>query len=461
MKLVFDLECDGFLAECTKMHCITTKDIDTGKVFRFHEESKWNRDGNLADGVKMIEEADLIVGHNIIPFDIPVIQKFYPGFSPKGLVRDTLICAKLIWPREILRRRDYANISNKGCKLPRGKAGNHSLEAWGYRLVNYKGDYDGGWETFNISMLEYGVQDVEVTLALWRVIVSKKTPEEAVQIEHDMNEICLRQTNYGFAFDVPGCVKLFGELEERLAKVEAELMPHFPPIWVSKGIFKPKRTQNRKVPGWTHKELMTKYDPTTGEGAFTKVVLQKFNPDSGDQIAARLIRTYGWEPAEYTKKGKPKTDEDSLKGLTYPGIPQLLDYLMVNKRLEQVGTGKQSWLKVERDGVIHGKVDVSGAITGRMSHSKPNQSQVPKVGNPYGLECRTLFKARPGKVLVGCDASGLELRVFGNYLAKSDGGSYADIVVDGDIHTVNQEAAGIESRDKAKTFDCELLCRVG
>ena len=57
-----------------------------------------------------------------------------------------------------------------------------------------------------------------------------------------------------------------------------------------------------------------------------------------------------------------------------------------------------------------------------------------------------------GKKVVGCDASGLELRMLAHYMAAFDGGDYGDQVVNGDIHTINQQAAGLPTRDDAKTF---------
>jgi DNA polymerase I-like protein with 3'-5' exonuclease and polymerase domains len=52
-------------------------------------------------------------------------------------------------------------------------------------------------------------------------------------------------------------------------------------------------------------------------------------------------------------------------------------------------------------------------------------------------------------VLVGCDASSLELRCLAHYMRDDD---YTKEVVEGDIHTANQKAAGLETRDQAKTF---------
>jgi len=110
---------------------------------------------------------------------------------------------------------------------------------------------------------------------------------------------------------------------------------------------------------------------------------------------------------------------------------------------------------------MYGRINTNGAITGRCTHSRPNMAQVPSVGSPYGKECRSLFKATDGAVLIGCDASGLELRCLAHYLYPYDGGDYANKILQGDIHTVNQNAAGLPTRDAAKTFIYAFLYGAG
>jgi len=158
-------------------------------------------------------------------------------------------------------------------------------------------------------------------------------------------------------------------------------------------------------------------------------------------------------------------DEEVLKQLPYPEAQVLSEYLMVEKRLGQLATGKEAWLKhVRPDGRIHGEVTTNGAVTGRMTHSKPNIAQVPgltdkKTGKPmpYGKECRSLFIVPVGKKLVGCDADALELRCLAGYMARYDGGAYIKTVLEGkkelgtDMHTVNAKALGT-TRDIAKVW---------
>jgi DNA polymerase I-like protein with 3'-5' exonuclease and polymerase domains len=137
------------------------------------------------------------------------------------------------------------------------------------------------------------------------------------------------------------------------------------------------------------------------------------------------------------------------------------DYLMLQKRVAQI----ESWLEaVGKDGRVHGKVITNGAVTGRMTHSSPNMAQIPNSGSIYGPECRECWTVETGNVLVGCDASGLELRMLAHYM-KDD--NYVKTVTEGsskdgtDVHTQNQKAAGLQTRDQAKTFIYAFLYGAG
>jgi len=116
---------------------------------------------------------------------------------------------------------------------------------------------------------------------------------------------------------------------------------------------------------------------------------------------------------------------------------------------------------VKEDGRIHGEVITNGAVTGRATHRNPNVAQTPACGAPYGKECRTLFSTPRDRVLVGVDVSGLELRMLAHFMASYDGGRYGKEVVEGDVHTANQQAAGLETRNQAKTFIYAFLYGAG
>ena len=137
------------------------------------------------------------------------------------------------------------------------------------------------------------------------------------------------------------------------------------------------------------------------------------------------------------------------------------EYLMLNKRIGPLAEGDQAWLKLVKHGRLHGRVNTMGASTSRASHSNPNLAQVPNTNAPYGKDCRSLFVPNRGQKLLGIDVSGLELRCLSHYLANYDDGEYGKKLLEEDIHTVNQEAAGLATRDQAKTFIYGFLYGAG
>jgi hypothetical protein len=403
----------------------------------------------------MLMEADAIGGHNIIGFDIPAIQKVYPWFKPKGLIRDTLIMSRLIYTD--LTERDFEYVK-KNPLFGKRLIGSHSLEAWGIRLGEWKGDYakemkERGidpWARWNQEMDDYCVQDVVVTHKLWKKLLSKGFGEESIQLEHDVAPIIERQTRYGFLFDIEKARKLEEILVSRRTDLADKLREAFPPWQAKDGpLFVPKR--DNKTKGYVKGVAVQKY----------KTVV--FNPASRSHIANRLQKLHKWKPAVFTDKGTPKVDESILEGLSYPEIPLLLEYLMVEKRLGQLSEGKQAWFRSVKKstGRIHGRITQNGAVTGRMTHSSPNMAQVPSCGAPFGTECRELFHVPKGKLQVGADASGLELRNLAHFMARWDNGEYARVILEGDIHTVNQHAAGLPTRNNAKTFIYAFLYGAG
>lgn len=446
----FDIETNGFLEEVTKVHTLVIK--------RGTEVLKY-RENNIEEGLKLLSE-NTIVGHNIIKFDIPVLQKLYPWFQPKEeYVVDTLVLSRLI----------YSNIGDKDEKLiqkgrlPSKLYGSHSLEAWGYRLKLNKGDYvtqfkermgdlyEPGmeWHVYSKEMEAYCVLDVEVTEKLYNNLNSKGFTEKSFNLEHQVANIIAEMERTGFYFNVKEAERLNMMFCIEHVKIEKELLETFLPWYtVIEQDFLPK-TSNQKIG-------FTKGVP------YTKLKWNIFNPNSRDHIAHQLKSNLGWKPKEFTAGGKPKVDEAVLGELDYPEAKLLSKYLTVSKRLGQLSEGKQAWLlQVKKDNRIHGSMNTNGAVTGRGTHSNPNLGQVPAIGSLWGAECRSLFTVPKGKKLVGADLSGLELRCLAHYMHKFDQGEYIKVILDGDVHTTNQEAAGLDTRNQAKTFIYAFLYGAG
>ncbi len=418
MILIFDLEADHLLQEATTCWCIVARDADTDEVHTFDPD-------NIMDGLEFLSKADTLIGHNIIDYDLRLLKKLY-NYDYTGNIIDTLVYSRTIYPH--LKELDFALYEKR--KLPSKIIGSHGLKAWGIRLGELKGDFNTGSESFAVytkDMLEYCIQDTQVTKVLYEKLLSKNFSKDALDLEQTIHTLLIEQEDRGFNFDVEAAQKLYAELSGSRADIEQQLVDTFEPTIV---------------------ELKTK----------TKTI--PFNPASRQQIADRLMKR-GWKPKEHTERGEPKVDETVLAGINMPEAQLLRRYLLLNKRIGQLATGKQAWLKLEKNGKLHGRVNHMGAVTSRCTHSNPNLGQVPSVGAEYGKECRSLFVAPEGYSLLGADASGLELRCLAHFMAKYDGGDYANVILNGDIHTTNQQAAGLPTRDNAKTFIYGFLYGAG
>lgn len=453
MRIVWDLESDGLLDTLTQIHSLVIKDIDTGIMYScsntfYVPESTDIKLLMIEDGLELIQNADEIIGHNIIHFDIPAIQKIYPKFMVKGKIFDTLIASKLVFPDiRILdikhRRKGTYKLPDELNKKP------YSLEAWGYRLKEYKGDYNGGWEKWSPEMQYYCEQDVNVTEKLYNRLQKEKIPYTALELEQQFQQIIDKQINYGVLVDQVKLMDIVSLLEDKKVKLETELKKLFP-ARLQIETFIPK--VNNKSRGYV------KGVP------FEKRTVIEFKPNSSDDVANRLIQKYGWKPKVLTDGGergikKPKVSEEILDGLPYPEIPTLLEYFKVTNALAKLYSGKTSlFSRLSPDGRVRGNVNPFGTGTRRCSHNKPNMTQIPKNHYLSFVKPRECIIPSPGYVLVGCDASGLELRCLCHYMNDID---YTNEVLSGDIHTKNQLAAGLPTRDNAKTFIYGFLYGAG
>ncbi|WP_316172988.1 DNA polymerase [Bradyrhizobium sp. SZCCHNRI2049] len=436
--VVFDVEGNGFLDNITKLHCLALANLTTGHRKSFEPDM-------VEHGVREVMEADLIIGHNVIKYDLAVLSKLYPWFRVKrDQVVDTLVLSRLI----------YSDIGDRDRAKPHDQRiepklwGSHSLKAWGQRLGFPKGDYDGGFDEYSPEMLEYNERDVEVSIKLYELLRDHVAfSERASELEHEVAWIIAQQERYGFTFDVERARALAGELFARRHSIEAKLQEIFPPWDEELGLFTPK-VNNAKLGYVKGVPVM-------------KTKRMEFNPGSRHHIANRLKAIHNWQPKAFTPDGSAKIDETILEGLPYPEAAALAEYFMVQKRIGMLAEGKGAWLKYERGGKIHGECITNGAVTGRATHKSPNVAQVPSVGTPYGKECRQLFGPSKGRVQVGIDVSGLELRMLAHFMHRYDKGAYGREVVEGDVHTINQKAAGLETRAQAKTFIYAFLYGAG
>ena len=399
-KVVFDIETT---LNADKIWCIICKHNKT--YYQFTDGKNLHRFEEFA------KETKEFIGHNIIGFDVPVVNKFFgKDLFTNCKITDTLVLSRLLNP-----------VIDGG----------HSLKNWGTKLGQAKIEFEQ-FEYLSDDMLKYCRNDVELTERLYKFLIRKIVDfGESVQLEHDVARIIQTQHDKGFKLDIINAYGLQAKFQEDMNDLTTKVRKTFPPLRLEEE-FIPK--SNNKSRGYV------KGVP------FTKVKFKEFNLGSRQQIAERLVML-GWKPKKKTDKGHIIVDEKVLSQIKdIPEAKLINRFLMLQKRIAQVS----SWIEaVREDGRVHGKVITNGTITGRMSHQSPNMAQVPAVYSPYGKECRGLWTIDKGYKLVGVDASGLELRMLAHYMNDKD---YINEVINGDIHTSNKIAAGLESRDEAKTF---------
>jgi len=463
--LFFDIETNAIedwsnLTDLDTVHCLSIYDPTIPKMITYHG-------AGIQNGLQQLAKADRIVGHNVIGFDLPALSKMYSFHPPLIKVLDTMVMAKCIVA-------DVRNDDFLRNNFDKSLIGSHSLKAWGHRInkltkLTY-GEEDGAFDEYNDEMRKYCERDVIVTQILFDYLMSGSPSGEMLAIEHWFAFIIRQQEKKGFAFDVMKAEKLELELAGTRAGLLDRLQREFP-----------AKTEEMKTPaGWEVEVNGVTYEAET-KTALRKVLKEAgqvmnrandakqlpmktktilFNPGSRHEIKQRF-EELGIEIPVQPDGKTIKMDGATLERIDHPFATLLLQYLTVQKRLGQLAEGNVAWLKLEKNGRIHGRVNTNGAVTGRCTHSFPNLAQVPAVGMEYGEQCRDLFKAGDGYKLVGCDASGLELRMLAHYLAFYDGGEYAKEVIEGDIHTRNQKAAGLAERSQAKTFIYALLYGAG
>jgi len=422
-RILLDIETD---TKHSHIWVVVTKDIDTG------ETKVWKQAKPL---VEYLKDTPLIVAHNAIHFDCSVLNRLWHTKIRLNQIFDTLIVSRLLDP-----------------SLENG----HSLEAWGERLGLQKIDYRAVWlwmtnrsEKDTPKLLEfdepheglmdhYCVRDVDVLEVLYHHLVKelkdKEFSDQSVDLEHKVAAIISKQEKNGFKLDQVYATNLLVDIQGKLDGIYEQMQQRWPPV------------------------TLERISEKTGKRLKDSVVT--FNPGSRQQIAEKLI-DLGWKPSKKTEKGQVIVDEAVLSELKYPEAKLILDYLLLQKRISQI----KSWFDcVGSDGRVHGRVMTNGAVTGRMTHSSPNMAQIPNSGSLYGPECRECWTVEDGYVLVGADASGLELRMLAHYMKDDD---YVKTVVEGsskdgtDVHTKNQKAAGLQTRDQAKTFIYGFLYGAG
>lgn len=446
MALIFDIETNGLLKDLSKIHCLCIGDTDTGVVDAYSVLTD-----DIEAGLSRLLKAEQVIGFNSLSFDLPALTKVYPEMKvleertswKENL--DLILVARLKYPDTT--GMDFHKM--RSSNFPRELLGRHSLKAWGYRIGVIKGNYGEttDWAECTPEMVAYCSQDIEVTMALYKYLKVDEYSSEAIQIEHDVRRYIQWQETCGVPFDTARAREIYKEVSNDYERKWNEV----------KHLFPDKIEEEEFIPKTNHKGR--------GYQKGVPVVKKKvvpFNPGSRQQLIEYFKTKYNWIPTDFTEKGSPEIGADVLNSMPYPEAKILAELFDMRKLMGNLFDGNQAWIKLVEEGRIHGKVTTNGAISGRATHWGPNLAQVPAVHAYRGKECRQLFYAGNDKyTMVGCDIAALELRIFAHYLFNYDGGAYRDIVLNGDVHTENKKAFGVEERSTAKTLIFAMLFGCG
>jgi hypothetical protein len=498
--LVSDIETNG-LDDSTKLWICGGKDTTTGEISRFdncHEDPVAKQ-----KAIEWYESADLIIGHNFLQFDAPMLNRLLkPGLIDPRKVIDTLVVSRL---------------HNYDIEIPKGARSPHSLQAWGMRLNKHKGDFHE-FNRFSIEMVDYWYQDIEVTESLFNHfhdIIWSPDWRKSLRTEHDVQIELVRTKYYGFQFDKTKAEFLLNSIEQKKKTLEEQFQVDFPPQLTEVNRVK-YRLKKDGAEMATVAKAKEKYALTNVEGEdLICYDWIEFKPGSPkDRIKA--LWDAGWHPVDKTKTAidfirKQVGDPygKSVASMTQDFYDQKKEHFdrfgftvseaNLGTLPDDAPTGAKAlaqWLTLEGrrsslvewlgqcgdDSRIHGNINNIGAWTGRCSHSDPNtanisapfhgeaKTAVEEVKKQYDEHLRACWTVPSGSWLVGTDADGIQLRVLADYLWRMYGeDQYAQAIMKGkkenetDIHNVNKNALDVPNgtRDMAKTFIYAWLLGAG
>lgn len=475
-RAVFDLEGDGLYHDTTKLWLNTVKNLETGEV------KTWKYTDDYSP-TELLEDVEEYIGHNIIGHDFPVLEKLYE-WKPKAdrRITDTLVISRTLNPD---RPRPY-NYNGKG--------GPHSLEAYGYRVGRGKPDYND-WETFTPEMVTRNVEDVHINESALRLLENEIGDwdwSEAFRIEHEFATILEKQSRTGIFFDKKKAEECILDLEERIYKIDQEILPKLPSELVKlysvpiKEPFLKTGEYNKRTRDYIDEAYRAYWKDDIIGGPFNRIRFETFDLNSTTKIKDYLLAN-GWEPEfwNYSKTSGERTSpklEGEFKGISGELPKRVKERITWRHREGQI----KGWLgRIREDGRLSAGGNPCGTNTGRVKHS--NVANITKANtyskkhlnkgiitdesligtliwetshqkDIYGTQMRSLFIPREGYKLVGHDASGLELRMLAHYLNDEE---FTRQILSGDIHEYNRKLAGLPDRDAAKTFIYALIYGAG
>lgn len=441
MRLVYDIETDGL--DATVIWVLIAYDLDSKMTYKFSDHDSLH--GSIADGVRLLEKADLLIGHNIIGFDNRVVDNLYGTNLNSKRIHDTFIMSQVLSYKRKHR---------------------HGLAGWGEALGNAKIEYND-WSNYNKEMLRYCIQDVMVNVDVYMKLLEEYTAiynrnpliKEGLRVEHDVAVFNARVRERGWKFDVAKAHSTLNEMYRRMTAIENVIEPKLgmKTVYIDKEPKFPKYKKNGDFNHHTVKHL-TEYFGHEVKPSDTHLIQpdETFQRTRQEQIelgSTELVKEWllanGWKPDEYQKKKigfewvtmGPKLTSTSLKAFGKEG--ELIDeYYTIRSRKAVI----EGWLEKAVDGRLHGNMWTCGTPTFRCRHEVI--VNLPAVNAEWGRELRELLIADEGMVVVGADSSGNQLRGLCHYVGNDE---FTNEVIFGDQHQRNADALGC-SRPVAKSY---------
>lgn len=479
--IIGDMETDGYLDKCTKIHCAVFHNIDSGEFVEFTPANADQIPAYL-DTVKNLSM------HNGLGFDLPVLKKLY-NYTYNGNYIDTLLMSRVFWPDKKIN-----TFVDKNKKIYRADTA-HGVENWGIEFKCFKPEHED-WSKFTPEMLHRCKKDVIIQTKLYLHCMNhlKSLQKKDKRLggmrnvwlmEQKVWQLIEQQAENGWSFDLEKAYSCIDELTMLVKSIDKELVPKLPLRVV---LPKPDENGLQKVikPFKADGELneankkflngLPKGCEIVGE--FCRVGFLPISLSSADQVKDYLL-SVGWKPKVWNFKkdrfGKPVKDDNKKLIYTSPKKPaEVEDWEEIAENLKipavallakrSIAAHRLSSIKgfiklLRQDHKISARANTCSANTTRMTHK--GVVNVPKADGKkfYGKEMRSLFKASEGHVLVGCDASALEARCEAHYIYPIDPVS-ANELIEGDIHTKNADIFGVD-RNTAKSGKYAILYGCG
>lgn len=432
---ILDIEADELLQKVSKAWIIGWIVAETGEIRSWLEgDLGWKEE---------LSKADVIVGHNVVAYDLALLKKLFDYEPPKTtIIRDTMIMSQVL---------DYNRFPGNMCKL----------KTWGEFLGSPKLEFED-FSHFSEEMYIYWKQDLALTLKVYKVLMKEYNQLHAVtpKIEHYLNaenavaKWCSLAELKGWPFDVETGKALLAKMEAELQKTRDKLLPRLgnktvaidkklgivipkTPKWLKSGAYDANTCKWFNIDEWSGVE-----DDRMVEGPYSRIEFRDLDIDSVSDVKIFLYR-HNWEPLEWNTKLEPNPDANSrqkfIKVKTSPKITEdslecmegdgklYCDFLTTSSR---VGILK-GWLRnVDENGYLHGECFPIGTPSMRARHKII--VNVPAASSVWGKEMRALFGTKPGWTMIGTDSAGNQARGLAHYLKSQE---YIDVILHGDIHT--------------------------